>query len=317
MKKRVFVILIVVLGAAGAVWWYYGRRTGDDALVLSGAIEAHTTEVGSLVGGRVAAVHVKEGDRVAAGQPIVTFEPDLLDLQIAQQQARVVQLEADLVKTKTGPRPEDLRQARIDWESAEVDRKRFQSLWETGVIARRDYDEAQVKAAKALEAYRAAQRGGRHEDVAAAKATVAQEEAQLAYLQRQRQELEVAAPKPGVVEVFDLRPGDLVAANAPVATLLEPGQLWVRVFVPETQLGRVHLGQKAWLTVDTFKGRTFPGKVTEIRDQAEYTPRNVQTLEQRSDQVFGVKVEVEPNPELKAGMAALVKLEPPPTPSAR
>ena len=108
---------------------------------------------------------------------------------------------------------------------------------------------------------------------------------------------------------MNLRPGDLVPANQPVAKMLEPSQLWVRVYVPEPQLGRVRIGQKAALTVDTFPKRSFPGHVVEIRTQAEYTPRNVQTLDQRMDQVFGVKVAIDPAPELKPGMAATARLE--------
>jgi len=107
---------------------------------------------------------------------------------------------------------------------------------------------------------------------------------------------------------MDLRPGDLVAANQPVARMLEPSQLWVRVYVPEPNLGRVRLGQKAALTVDTFPNRPFPGRVVEIRTQSEYTPRNVQTLDQRMDQVFGVKVAIDGSPELRPGMAATVRI---------
>jgi multidrug resistance efflux pump len=90
--------------------------------------------------------------------------------------------------------------------------------------------------------------------------------------------------------------------------MLEPNQLWVRVYVPEPELGRVKIGQPAMLTVDTYPKREFPGKVVEIRTQSEYTPRNVQTLDQRMDQVFGVKVAIDPTPELKPGMAASVRL---------
>ncbi|HEY0554116.1 MAG TPA: HlyD family efflux transporter periplasmic adaptor subunit, partial [Thermoanaerobaculia bacterium] len=118
------------------------------------------------------------------------------------------------------------------------------------------------------------------------------------------------------------RPGDLAAANQPVATLLEPDQIWVRVYVPEVQLGRVRIGQAAAIHVDTFPRRSFPGRVVEIRTQAEYTPRNLQTLDQRSDEVFGVKIAIDPTPELKPGMAAIVDLAepgaaPPPPPNQR
>ncbi len=311
MKSKLKIVLRVVLLLAvvgGAAWWFFFRPKPESQLVLSGSIEANTVEVGSLVGGRVAAVHVKAGDAVRAGQPLVTFEPDLRDLEIAQQRAAVTQARAELARVKRGPREEEVRQARINWESAEVDRKRFQALWESGAIARRDYDATQVKAANARETLLAAQRGGPPEDVAAATAAVAQAQERLAFLERQHQELVVTAPANGVVEVFDLRPGDLAAASQPVATLLEPDQSWVRVYVPETQLGHVKIGQPAAVHVDTFPHRSFPGRVVEIRTQGEYTPRNIQTLDQRSDQVFGVKVAIDPTPELKPGMAAIVDL---------
>ena len=100
-----------------------------------------------------------------------------------------------------------------------------------------------------------------------------------------------------------------MAPNQPVATLLEPNELWVRVYVPETELGHVQVGQAARIRVDSFPQRDFAGRVVEIRHRAEYLPRNVQTLDQRADQVFGVKVAITPAPELKPGMAAFVRLD--------
>jgi multidrug resistance efflux pump len=118
----------------------------------------------------------------------------------------------------------------------------------------------------------------------------------------------VRAPVAGRVEAFDLRPGDLVAANQAVATLLEPNQIWIRVYVPETQLAHVHPGDRVTMRVDSYPGRDFPGRVVEIRHQAEYLPRNVQTLDQRADQVFAVRIEPDPSPDLRPGMAAAVTL---------
>ena len=132
--------------------------------------------------------------------------------------------------------------------------------------------------------------------MAAAEAAVAQAQERLAFLERQHQELVVTAPADGVIESFDLRPGDLVARQPAGRRDPRAGQLWVRVYVPETELGLVHVGQPARVRVDTFPNRDVPGQLVEIRSQAEYTPRNVQTLEQRSDQVFGVKVRVDPTP---------------------
>ncbi|HZJ72872.1 MAG TPA: HlyD family efflux transporter periplasmic adaptor subunit, partial [Planctomycetota bacterium] len=132
------------------------------------------------------------------------------------------------------------------------------------------------------------------------------ETGRLAYLEQQKNEAIVTAPAPGVVQTLDLRPGDLVAAGAPVARMIQPQEQWVRGYVPEVDLGWVRVGQRATVKVDTWPKRTFGGTVTEIRTRAEYTPRNVQTLSQREEQVFGVKVVLDPAPELKPGMAAIV-----------
>lgn len=306
MKKVVIPIVLAALGFGA--WYVYGRQVPETRLVLAGSLEAHTVEVGSLVGGRVVAVAIREGDRVAAGQELVRFESDLRDLELAEQRARIAEARAVLARVEAGPRTEELARARIDYQAAETDRKRFESLRDSGVVGQRDYDSAQVRAASALETLHQAERGSRVEDIAATRAALDREERRLAVLLRQHQELVVTAPAEGVVESFDLRPGDLVAANQPVASILEPGQLWVRVFVPEPRLGEVHLGQAAVVTVDSFPGRSFPGRVRSIAAQGEYTPRNLQTLDQRSDQVFGVEIDIDPAFELKAGMATLVTL---------
>jgi len=308
VKRKILLILLVVLLAAGAIAWGIASKRREKPLLLSGAIEARDVEVGSLTGGRVARILVEEGSRVAPGQPIVQFETDLIDLQIQQQRARIAQAQASLTKTLRGPRVEEIASARAQAENAERERLRQKVLLERGVIAQQQYDAAATQAKTTREALLELERGNRPEDIAAARATLEAEQRQLGYLERQRAESLVTAPAAGVIESMDLRPGDLVGPNQPVARMLEPSQLWVRVYVPEPQLGRVRVGQKAALTVDTFPKREFPGKLVEIRTQSEYTPRNVQTLDQRMDQVFGVKVAIDPTPELKPGMAATVRL---------
>ena len=310
MKRRGPILaLAAVLAAGGAAAWWFAASRGEKPLVLSGAIEARDVEVGSLYGGRVAKVLVEEGSTVAAGQPIIQFETDLIDLQIQQQRARAEQARASLAKTLAGPRTEQIASARAQAENTERERLRQKALLEEGIIGKDAYDAAETAARTAREAFLELDRGNRPEDIAAARATLQAEEKQLAYLERQRAEALVRAPAAGVIESMDLRPGDLVGANQPVARMLEPSQIWVRVYVPEPQLGRVRIGQKAALTVDTYPKREFPGRVVEIRTQSEYTPRNVQTLDQRMDQVFGVKVAIDPTQELKPGMAATVRLQ--------
>ena len=307
MKRRwaIVAVLLIMLGAGA---WALLRRPGEKLLVFSGTIEARDVEVGSLTGGRVLKVPVAEGALVKKGQPIVALETDLVELQIGQQQAKVDQARANLTKALRGPRSEDVARARAEARNAETERHRQKSLLDQGIIGQQQYDTAATTARTSEETLNEKVRGSLPEEIDAARASLRQEEEQLAYLKRQRQESVVLSPADGVIESIDLRPGDLVAANQPVARILEPSQVWVRIWIPEPQLGRVQVGQKAWVRVDTFKGREFPGKVVEIRTQAEYTPRNVQTLDQRMDTVFGAKVAIDPAPELKPGMAALVRV---------
>jgi multidrug resistance efflux pump len=308
-KRRVLVgaglaVALAVLAGWFALSWY--QR--DEQMVLAGTIEARDAEVGSLVGGRVAAVLVSEGTAVRAGDPIVRLETDLGQLEIQRQKAVVEQARASVAKVRAGPRSEEVTRAEVEADGAERERRRLERLLAEGMVPRQQYDDAMTRARTALETYRELARGSRPEDIRAAEAALESEEQRLAFLIRQSEEAIVRAPADGVIETLDLRPGDLVAANQPVARVLEPSQLWVRVFVPEPLLGRVRLGQEVAIRVDTFRHREFPGRVVEIRQQGEYTPRNVQTLKQRMDQVFGVKVAVDPTPELKPGMAATVRL---------
>lgn len=308
MKLRRVGILVLLAVLAGGAFWAFRSSRRDRALVLSGSIEARDVEVGSLVGGRVTAVLVAEGATVRAGQPLVTFETDFGDLQILEQRAAVAQARAAVAKMRAGPRSEEILRARAESENAERERRRLKALFDEGIIGRQQYEDAATRAKTAQETYRELDRGNRPEDVRAAEAALEREEQRLAFLLRESQEAVVRSPADGVVESLDLRPGDLVPANKPVARILEPGQLWVRVWVPEPSLGGVHLGQKVAVTVDTFPGREFAGKIVEIRQQGEYTPRNIQTLKQRMDLVFGAKIAIEPSPALKPGMAAQARL---------
>jgi len=286
-----------------------GDGKSDGELRLAGSIEARTVEVGSLVGGRIARVAVEEGAEVVAGDLLVEIESDLLDRQIDGQRAAIARAEAELDLALAGPRAEELRRARIEWEATKTDLGRVEPLFREGVVDRQSLDHAAVREATARESYEELERGTRKEEIAAARAALEGARSSLAYLERQREELLVRAPAAGRVESFDLRPGDLVAAGQPVASLLERDQLWVRVYVPEPSLARVAIGQRARVRVDTWPERDFAGEVVEIRHQAEYLPRNVQTLDQRSDQVFGVKVRLDGDTALRPGMAAFVTLD--------
>jgi HlyD family secretion protein len=133
--------------------------------------------------------------------------------------------------------------------------------------------------------------------------------AALRQIDTQLAELEVRAPADAIVEVLQSRPGDLISPGSPVATLVEVDRLWVRVYVPEPELGYVQSGKEVSVTVDTFHGESFKGRIEEIASRGEFTPRNVQTRDERAHQVFGVRVRLDNSArKLRAGMAADVTI---------
>ncbi|HEV8657982.1 MAG TPA: efflux RND transporter periplasmic adaptor subunit [Thermoanaerobaculia bacterium] len=277
-------------------------------LVLAGTLEARTVNVGSLVGGRVTRVLIDEGSRVMPGQTLVTLETETLDRQIAQQQAAIEAARAAYTKALAGPRQDEIDKAAAIATNAERDRRRMDVLYRDGIVAKQLYDDAATKARTSAEDLDLLRKGTRKEDIEAARAQLEQQQRQLGVLMKQREETDVKSTVAGVVQSFGLRPGDIVAPNQTVAEILEQSQLWVRVYVPETMLGLLHVGQPVRVRVDTYPNQTFSGHIATIASQGEYTPRNVQTRAQRAEQVFGVKVIVDPNPKLHAGMAAEVDL---------
>lgn len=268
------------------------------------------------------------------------FRPE----EIQEAHAAAAQAKADYEMHVKGYRKEDIAAAQADLDRgtadesrAHLDFQRYEALAEKDLVSKqqRDTAEANWKMARAakensehkldqlqrgfrpeeiamaeakyqqtLATYEKMRRGNRREDIAAADAELAYEEAR--YRERQ-----VLAPSAATVEVLDIRPGDLIAPNTPIATLLESDQIYVRIYVPETELYKVKLGQKAQVKVDPFQKETFNGIVEQINQQAEFLPRNVQTREERVHQVFGVKVRIDdPSHRVLPGMAADVKLLP-------
>lgn len=304
----IVIVIVIIVIAAIALLLYMRQRNQPKPLVLSGTLEARTVNVGSLVGGRVTRVLVDEGSHVTAGQVIVTLETDTLDRQVAEQQAVIEAARAGYAKALAGPRQDEIQKAAAIAANDERDQRRYEVLFHDGIVTRLVYDDAATKAKASAEDLQLLLKGTRKEDIEAARAQLEQQQRQLNVLMKQRSETEVKSTVAGVVQSFGLRPGDIVAPNQTVAEILESSQLWVRIYVPETMLGLLHVNQNVRARVDTYANQWFPGRIATIAAQGEYTPRNVQTRAQRAEQVFGVKVIVEPDPKLHAGMAAEVDL---------
>jgi HlyD family secretion protein len=370
-KPKLIPILIVAGLAYGGYRVYLERKPYE----WSGTVEARTISVGSRAGGRVKEVLAREGDRVSAGQTLVTLEPGDFPSQLIQAKAQEEEAEANLEKLQKGARPEELDQARaraltakaaldqaiagsrpeqvaaaearlavqeVAVEKAKLDAARMHKLDQSGAavpadmdnmdmslkaaIAQRDAikqeldelkngsrrEEVQQARAREMEqsaSVRLVQAGTRVEDLKAAKAEIDGAGGRVEQIQTMIDELAIRTPLPARVEALDLRPGDIIAPNATAAVLLEEKELYVRIYVPETLLGHLRPGQTVDLIVDSFPDRTFQGTVEHINDVGEYSPRNLQTADERADQVFAARVGLKNGfDELRAGMAAFVRV---------
>jgi HlyD family secretion protein len=257
------------------------ERGGD---AVSGTIEVDEVHVAPRTGGRVEKLFVQEGDTLHAGQP-------LAQLVAPEMQARRALAQAQI---DTAMRDADAHTAQLEFMRAD---------------ARRQEDLLRSKTVSPNEAERARSAASAEEkSLEAAGMRIVQMRAQLAEIDAELRELNVVAPNDCVVEVLNVKIGDVLAPNQELATLILPEHLWVRVYVPEPWLGYIRLGETVRARVDSFADEGFNGTVEQINRQAEFTPRNVQTVEDRIRQVFGVKVRLQSHDDkLRAGMSADVE----------
>jgi HlyD family secretion protein len=254
---------------------------GKPANSVSGTIEVDEVHVGPRAPGRVEKIFAQEGDKLRAGQPIV-------QLDAAELKAR-----RDLAAAQIDTATRDAESQAAQVEFLRDESKRQQELLKRTVVSPTDAQKAD-SAARAQEKI-----------VDAAKMRVVQARAQLADVDAQLAEMQVVAPTDSILEVLSVKVGDVLPANREVATLILPQHLWVRVYVPEPWLGLIKVSDHVKVRVDSFREKEFDGVVEQVNRQAEFTPRNVQTVEDRIRQVFGVKVRLPNNDDhLRAGMAA-------------
>lgn len=319
MLSRLLVLAVIVAGFAVALL-YSQRQTGP--YKVSGVVEADEIRVGSRIGGRVKAVQVAEGSPVKAGDVLVTLEAFDLPDRRAEADARCRQLQAQLDKLEKGPRPQEVEAAKDRLAAAKAqaelakltfDRTKKLVAENNASVDQLDRATNDLKAAEANanaleQEVNLLEEGSRKEDIAAARASLEATKAALAIIDRQIEELSVRTPVDGVVEALDLQPGDLVASNAPVLSIMDTRAMWIRAYVPEGKL-QLEVGKALKVTLDAFPGETLTGRLTFVARQGEFTPGNVQTPEERSKQVFRIKVALEgPTERLRPGMAGDVWL---------
>jgi HlyD family secretion protein len=323
---RTSAVLAVALAAAGAAGC---RGEAEGPPRASGYVEATEVRVAPEVGGRLVEMAVAEGDRVAAGAVIARLDTSDTQIAMTRAEAERQQAVAQLNLLEAGARSEDIRQARAQAESAEADvqaaeselqsatadLERFEALLAANAGSRKQRDDAATRRAVAAARVTAAREraraagegvarlraGARREEIAAARARVSATDAQIAALAKALGDAELKSPVAGIVTSKLVDAGEMVAPRTPLVVITDLDRAWANVYVDEPLVPSLKLGQAATLITDG--GQRLPGTITFISPKAEFTPRNVQTADERSRLVYRIKVTVDNRQGiLKAGM---------------
>jgi HlyD family secretion protein len=339
MRRIAMIVLLlaVVAAGAGATWWWNHREAPSNQLVLYGNIDLRQVELPFNDSERIAEVLVQEGDHVRKGQVLARLDTGRLEPQVAQAQAQVAAQRQVVERLHNGSRPEEIAQARANVESAKADAanarrqyERVKRLFDQShgqAVSQQDVDNAQAAAeiadAKLVANQKALELsilGPRKEEIAENEARLRAQEAQFAYLCRQLADAQLKAPTDAVVRTRLMEPGEMSSPQKPVYSLAIVNPKWVRAYVSEVDLGKVHPGATASVAVDSFPDRRFEGWIGFISPVAEFTPKTVQTDELRTSLVYEVRVFVkDASDDLRLGMPASVYLaqgQPPGQPAA-
>jgi membrane fusion protein YbhG len=321
MTKKLIPAAAVVAVIAGAALWLYFPNTGDrnGRVFVSGNIEAVEVDLSFRIAGQINSLPIEEGDRIKKGQTISTLDTDTLVAEKGAAESGIATLRAVLDELEEGSRREEIEAARALAKSAESKMKnakdeydRYLPLFKQGAICASSFDSKttvlKVSAEdynNAMERLRELEKGPRVQEIRAARSRLQKAEWDLKRINLDIQHSTLESPADGVVLVKSNEIGEVVLPGATVATVAAIDKVWLKGYVGEDKLGRVKLGQKAKVTTDTYPGKVYLGTVTFISSRAEFTPKNVQTKEERVKQVYRVKITI-PNPrqELKIGMPA-------------
>lgn len=326
--KRTLVIglAIVAVAAAALMGWRAEQERSPRGLVLYGNIDLRQVQLAFNNSERIAAVLVQEGDRVRQGQVLARLDTRRLEPQVAQILAQAAAQRQVVTRLKNGSRPEEIAQARAQVESAKADltnaRQQYERLKNAAemsagrAVRQQDVDTAkatvqmaEAKLAVNQKSLDLAVLGPRKEDIAEHEARLRANEAQARFLQQQLADSQLLTPVDAVVRTRVMEPGEMASPQTPVFSLAVTDPKWVRAYVAEPDLGKLHPGMSASVAVDSFAQRRFDGWVGFVSPVAEFTPKTVQTEELRPSLVYEVRVFVkDPGDELRLGMPASVYL---------
>lgn len=329
MKKPIVAIVIAVVAIGAAlIWWQTGRSGDSSEIVLYGNVDIRQVSLAFEGSGRVEALKVDEGDTVKAGDLLAVLDTRTMSLELERAKAEAAAQQQNALRMRRGSRPEEIRQAEERVTAARADASRTASdlarLREVsrstngqGVsgheldTARAAAEAARAKAQEAGEALSLARQGPRSEDIAAAQAQLKGALAQVAVLEHRIAQGELRAPSDAVVRSRLLEVGDMASPQQSVYELALTHPKWVRVYVSETDLGRIKPGMKAQVTTDAAPDAPVAGTVGYISSVAEFTPKSVETEGLRTSLVYEVRVRVEDSADrLRLGQPVTVTIVP-------
>lgn len=326
-KRRYFVVVfaLIVAGAAGGIYLWQTRLDHDSRheLVLYGNVDIRQVDLAFNASERIVSMLVEEGDRVEDGQLVAVLRKERLEAAAKAMEAQVGAQAQQLARLKAGSRPEEIRRAQAEYDAAKADannaaitNRRMQALVAEDATPVQNADDARARAEITAAKVRSAKEtldlaiaGPRKEDIAAAEATLEAYRAQLALARRELADANLYAPSAGIIQNRILEPGDMASPATPVYTLALSDPLWVRAYIPETEMGRIHQGMIAKVTTDSYPGKTYDGWIGFISPTAQFTPKSVETPDLRSRLVYQIRVYVHnPDNELRLGMPATVTI---------
>lgn len=325
MKHRILAVLalVVLAVAAGVVLCRFLGNGRNGAIAAAGTIEVREVVVTAREYGTLAELLVEEGDTVRKGQVLGRLDRPDLEALDRQDKEGLTRAKAVLEDMKSGPRPQEIREAEAAVRAAETrlglaqaDFARFSALYAENVIARKEMDDITARrdlAASDLSAARQrlslVRSGTRADVVRAQEAEIRRLEALHRVTLSRVADTVLVSPRNGVVLSKNFEEGEFLPAGSALATVADMSDCWVKVYLPSTVLGKLKIGQEADIRVDSFPERVFHGRIRTISDRAEFTPRQSLTTEERANLVFAVEVAVEnEDGALKPGMPADVAL---------
>ena len=309
------------------------RRSGDRSapLTLYGNVDIREVQLAFQDAGRIRALPVDEGARVAAGQVVAELDPTRYQLELQRLNGEVAAQTQVLARLRQGSRPQEVARARAAAASARASLAdaatqlaRKQQLRTVNRISVQEVDTARTRVETLQANLKAAEEevslvveGPRQEDIAAAEASLAALAAARDLAAQRLEDTRLLAPAAGVIRTRILEPGAMAAPGAPVFTLALTDPLWVRAYISEPDLGLVHEGMRAEVRTDTLPDKTYQGWVGFISSTAEFTPKTVETTELRTKLVYRARIFVcDPQEELRLGMPVTVTLQPGPQPES-